>query len=601
MADQKTSVQFTEEMKGYVSFDPPAEYEEGFDQGRQAGDFFMFHLTIKVDDIDFFMLNPHETAQADGWVKCDRLGGELPVTDGIFHLFVEAGEPDENIRHMKYHLPFTDSSGRDLTLSGHKVIKDDGVFHIWHDTTTLYTDILAGHPSEEEAPNAEVVAKGILHIYPLDFAKQLTTMRASGPSPEAEAKGLADFGKVFAGTIFDVYFHRIRGNEPEKWREHQIPMYTLEGVRNADVSVHHFTTGDRLGLNLLRFQREPAQDVVVLSHGLSTSTDMFVMPEHYNLVSYLLDHGFGDVWSFDWRGSNRYTYDVIPTGYSVDDIALYDVPGAIATVRKAVGPDARIHVISHCVGSLSLQMALFAGAVDGISSVISNSIALTPRVRRWLYLKCLFAPFALTYLLRYPILNPRWGYLPGPGIPRGKLLAKFVSLFHPECDEPACHMVSFMWGAGRPACYQHENLADVTHERVGDLFGSITINYLRHLAKMIKRGVAVKMDPTEGRWNSLPNDYLDWVDEVDLPAMLLVTGDRNKVFTDSNIVFHKTLKKLKPGLDNELKVYTGYGHQDVFQGKNCHVDTFPAMLDFLERHRGAPPSRGRTRANEGGR
>ena len=33
---------------------------------------------------------------------------------------------------------------------------------------------------------------------------------------------------------------------------------------------------------------------------------MFIMPEHYNLVSFLLDYGFSDVWSFDWCGSMRH-------------------------------------------------------------------------------------------------------------------------------------------------------------------------------------------------------------------------------------------------------------------------------------------------------
>src|SRR5690349_11073691 len=77
----------------------------------------------------------------------------------------------------------------------------------------------------------------------------------------------------------------------------EIPLYTLDGVRDADVSVHPVTTLDGLGLTLTRFRREPAEDVVLLVHGLTSSTDMYVMPEHRNLVNHLLDNGFGDVWS----------------------------------------------------------------------------------------------------------------------------------------------------------------------------------------------------------------------------------------------------------------------------------------------------------------
>ncbi len=592
MADEKTSVQFTEEMKGYVALDPPEDYQDGFDEGRRQGTYCMFHLTIKVPDVDFFIIDPEERAEAEGYVECDQLGGKMPVTDGVFNLFVDADDPDQNTRHMQYHLPITDGSGRALTLRGHKVIKDNGVFRIWHDTTTLYTELIEGHPSPDDDSPATVVARGILHIYPRDFAKQLTTMRASGPDRAAEARGLSAFGKLFAGTVMDVYGAGFLKRRSDRWRVHEVPMYTLEGVKRAEITTSHFTTGDDLGLDVLRFRREASRDVVVLFHGLTTSTDMYIMPEHYNLVSYLLDHGFGDVWSVYWRGSNRHSYDLFPNRYNIDDVALYDMPGAIATVREAVGPDARIHVIAHCVGSLGFNMALFSGIVDGISSVISNSVALVPQVPRWSYAKLRVGPMALNYILRYPNVNPRWSYLSGPGIARGKPFAKMVSLFHRECKEPACHMVSFMWGAGHPACYQHENLADVTHRRVGDLFGAVNTSYYRHIAKMVRRGVAVKMNPTDSRYNRLPNSYLDRIDEVDLPPMLLVTGDQNKVFTDSNIVFHESLPRLKPGIDAELKVYPGYGHQDVFQGVRCDEETFPAMLDFLNRHRGAPPSRG---------
>ena len=74
--------------------------------------------------------------------------------------------------------------------------------------------------------------------------------------------------------------------------EREIALYTLEGVPDADITTHPFTTADKLGLSMLRFYRGDCDDVVLIIHGLTTSTDMFIMPEHYNLVRYLLDHGF---------------------------------------------------------------------------------------------------------------------------------------------------------------------------------------------------------------------------------------------------------------------------------------------------------------------
>ena len=120
----------------------------------------------------------------------------------------------------------------------------------------------------------------------------------------------------------------------------EIPLYTLEGVTGAEITTHYFSTEDGLGLSMLRFNRDPgneARESVMIVHGLTTSTDMFIMPEHYNLVSYLLDNGYTDVWCLDMRMSNRHSYNLFPHRYSFDDIALYDYPPAIRIIREHIG------------------------------------------------------------------------------------------------------------------------------------------------------------------------------------------------------------------------------------------------------------------------
>ena len=99
--------------------------------------------------------------------------------------------------------------------------------------------------------------------------------------------------------------------------------------------MHPFATEDGLGLNLTRFRRAACDDVVLLVHGLTSSSDMFIMPEHRNLVSYLLDDGFTDVWALDFRMSNRFPYDSETHRYTLDDIADYDSPGRAARAAQA--------------------------------------------------------------------------------------------------------------------------------------------------------------------------------------------------------------------------------------------------------------------------
>ncbi|MGH9178909.1 MAG: alpha/beta fold hydrolase [Acidimicrobiales bacterium] len=362
--------------------------------------------------------------------------------------------------------------------------------------------------------------------------------------------------------------------------EREIPLFTLDGVKDADVTTYHFTTEDRLGLSLLRFQRGEAGEAVLVIHGLTTSTDMFIQPEHENLVSHLLDRGFGDVWSFDFRMSNRHPYNLHKHRFTMDDVALFDHPAALAEVRRHIG-DRPLHVISHCLGSTTFTMALFGKAVTGVSSVIANSVALTPRVPPWSKIKLTLAPGLVENVLGFPYLNPGWG--DDPGLSRGKLFSKAVSLFHRECDVPACHMLSLMWGTGWPALYHHHNMEPVTHRRARDLFGATSMHYYRHVLKMLKAGGAVKFNPGDARLDRLPDDYFTHVEEVETPV-LFTTGADNKVFTDSNVECHRRMEQLVPGR-HELAVFPGYGHQDVFMGKNVAQDVFPRMVEFIEKHR----------------
>ena len=565
-----TTVEFTEEMSGFVALG-----ESDCGQGEQGGQPLLVHLTIQTEDIDFFLVDPDHKASIQGFVRYDALGGTFQVQKGDFLCLVEDAN---NSRKMYYRLFFSDGNGAPYTLSGVKNVRHDGLENIWRDTTTLFVKLFRNHIDAAQESQAKPSAAGVAHLGPLDFVQQMTTFRAEGGTFPEKVEALGKFGRFFLGALWDVYKPK-RGSVHSYADERHIPLFTLSGVKDTDISTHYCSTSDYLSLSMFRFQRQECQDVVVLLHGLTTSTDMFVMPEHYNIVNYLLDKGYTDVWSVDWRGSMRYSYDLFPTKFTMDDIALYDMPAAFAKIRQVVGPDARIHVIAHCVGSLTFMMSLYAGLIDGVTSVISNSVSLTPRVPKWCHIKLTVAPIIFRQNTDF---NPRWSYYPGH-LTFDKLLTKWISLWHPECQVPACHIVSFMWGAGRPAAWMHENLDEVTHRRTGDLFGPVNINYYHHVRTMVSKGAAVKMYPNDPRYDRLPNEYLQNAAEINTP-ILFVTGAENRVFLDSNIVTYETIRRLNPNQRIELKVFDGYGHQDPFMGKDSCDDIFPKFICFLDKY-----------------
>jgi len=582
MSNKKVSVQFTEDMKGFATFGQ-CSYEDGFKQGKEAGTVLNFHLTIKTDDVDTFVQDPAHEAGATGYVFCPELGGKCYVERGNFNLFVVTD--DLNRRKMKYRLFFSDQNERALTLSGFKDVHNDIGIDVWPDTSTLYTNIYAGHVEEADEAAAEIVASGILHILIADFAKQMTTIRSDGDSPTERLSAIGKFGAFFAGTLWEIYAPSLMPDMATYQRE--IPLYTTEGVQDAEISTIPFHSKDKLGESLIRFKREECDDVVVLIHGLTSSSDMFIMPEHTNLVQYLLDQQFTDVWAIDCRMSNHFSYNLARNRYNLDDVALFDFPAAFARIRQEIGEERRIHVICHCLGSVTFMMSLFGKVVENITSVISNSVSLTPRIPSWSKVKLTLGPPMCEYVAGIEYMNPAWRREPGWSL--GKILAWGASLYHKECNVPECHMLSFMWGTGTPALFEHDNLHDITHRRLGDLFGGVSVHYYRHVSKMVRNdNTAVKFDPANPEYNVLPDDYFQYAKEIDTP-ILFVTGENNRVFTDSNILTYKRLDAMVPG-KHELHVYPGYGHQDIFMGKNCDQDIFPRMIEFLNRHRGEDKS-----------
>jgi hypothetical protein len=203
-----TSVRFTEEMKGHISF-AQEDYGRGAREGHESGTRLMFRLTIEVDDLDRFAADDRREAHAGGWVKCEALGGRLTVERGVFNLFVD--DQDAARKRMLYKLFFRDGVGHPLTLAGFKVLREGSGCHVWRDTSTLFVRVLRGHVPEGDEPGAEVVASGILRLRLWDFARQLVTFRAGEPSLAGQIAAIGRFDALFLGALWQVYGKRFAG------------------------------------------------------------------------------------------------------------------------------------------------------------------------------------------------------------------------------------------------------------------------------------------------------------------------------------------------------------------------------------------------------
>ncbi|GAB3983085.1 hypothetical protein GCM10029978_088590 [Actinoallomurus acanthiterrae] len=198
-ASQRTSLSFTEEMKGFFAEGvnaPGAGEQSGREHGQKLG----FRLTITVDDVDRFLEEPEHTARAEGWIDAAVCGGRCHVQRGWFNLFCPGDAPDRRL--MRYRLHFTDAMDRPRTLSGWKDIRHRPASRVWPDTTTLFFRIFEGHVPEGGDDDAPIAGAGILRLGLDDFAKQLATFRTEGPDGLA---ALERFGGFFLSELWDIY------------------------------------------------------------------------------------------------------------------------------------------------------------------------------------------------------------------------------------------------------------------------------------------------------------------------------------------------------------------------------------------------------------
>lgn len=127
----------------------------------------------------------------------------MPVEWGVFNLFVQDRDPAQ--KRMLYRLFFRDGVGHPLTLTGFKVVREHSGAHVWRDTSILYTRVVRGHVEEGNEPDAQIVASGILRLRPLNFLRQLTTFRATAPTPARQVAAIGRFDVLFLGQLWQVY------------------------------------------------------------------------------------------------------------------------------------------------------------------------------------------------------------------------------------------------------------------------------------------------------------------------------------------------------------------------------------------------------------
>ncbi|KAJ3329237.1 hypothetical protein HDU76_008340 [Blyttiomyces sp. JEL0837] len=143
----------------------------------------------------------------------------------------------------------------------------------------------------------------------------------------------------------------------------------------------------------------PTRGPVILMHGLFQSSGVWITNGKESFAFYLVDQGY-DV----WMGNNRAVFERHLTlktsdprfwNWSLDELALYDVPTMLSTVRHHTKTE-KVAFIGHSQGNAQMFLALHHN--PALNSQLSVFVALAPAV----YLGALLQSFPVSLLMNCP-------------------------------------------------------------------------------------------------------------------------------------------------------------------------------------------------------
>jgi pimeloyl-ACP methyl ester carboxylesterase len=330
--------------------------------------------------------------------------------------------------------------------------------------------------------------------------------------------------------------------------------------------VHSVPTSDGTEVRLTRYKMG-GKGPLVLAPGYGNAARAFAVDTvPKNWVAYLGEHGY-DVWLLDYRASPDLPSSW--TQFTVDDIATRDWPAAIAHVRQQTGAES-VQAMGHCVGGLSLFMAIGAG-LPGLRSALFSALAGHPiptpgnQVRAGIRLATVFKKLGIDGL--NTDYDPQ--ALPDRAV---ELLMRTLPFRH-IYDSPVARRIYFVYGD----VYQWENInKDTMEQAVPAFFGNGNITFFEHISLMIRASAARDAQGHDA--------YLSNLDAYRMP-IAFVTGENNRMFVPKGLqrTYDMVRKANDPGLYSH-HVFKDYAHLDVWLGTNAERDTYPTALAELERH-----------------
>jgi len=582
---------FTETMAGHISatgcHHRPCghverirdDYTNGAAWGQSEDSKCSFRLTVTTDNLHRMIDEPEHRSRITGEVLVSSLSPDpLPVREGTFRLLVANPAKAESWT-MLYDMVLDGPDGP-VHFHGFKTLEQRGKSDPWTDLTTLFVTLRQG-----EDTDGELIGRGVLKLGIDEFMRQLNTITVYDADtlvghvvnliPKAkkaiETYFMAKYAGFFAMTVFRAYGGMLA--TLNNFAAKDAALLHPRTMRLPVAEQHIVATGDGVNIGLTRY-RGGARGPLVLAPGFSVRASSFATPTvDENLTETLVAQGY-DVWLFDYRASADSGNDTVhPPEFSIDDIARYDWPAAIAKIRAVSGAQ-DVQALAHCVGSMSLLMGLGAGWVSHVSSLISSQLTLHP-VTDWLnYMK---ADLGVADTLgQISMLDGHMDFVSSGSEADNEIDAIAYQIPVPEgqaCKNPTCRRVFGVFGPS----WDHRQLGHDTHLALGSMFSRVSLSPFKQLQDIMRKGLVVNADG-----ETVYTDE-DAARRLALPITFL-SGATNQIFYPES--GQRTRVWLSEHNGKELyrqRIIPDYGHMDLFIGRDAHRDVTPLILEELER------------------
>ncbi len=342
---------------------------------------------------------------------------------------------------------------------------------------------------------------------------------------------------------------------------------TTAAAHTDEVVALDIADGQPCSLTHVRGPHPPTKGPVILVHGVGVRTEIWRPPTPRTLVEALVDDGY-DVWMETWRAS----MDVPSNTWTLDQAAVLDHPAAVRKVVELTGADS-VQAIAHCQGSTSFVMSACAGLLPQVRTIISSAVALHPVVSGMSRWKLMYITPPVSRLLGY--MDPQWGVTGAPWV-LPKLITAYAKASRRRCDNGVCKVSSFMFGAGDPTLWTHEQLSAETHEWTKGEFGPAPLTFWKQMRRCVKAGHLVSVE----RRPELPASFVAQAPQTDA-RFSFITGGANHCFApESQRRTFRWFDDREPGR-HSLHIVPGYGHLDVFIGEHAGRDWHPIILGEL--------------------